>query len=106
MVYPALTNEEMTTESQRYNCFTKNGGNTIPKYAGPDAEGSNPTTGLTLLWAGNPFRGSFNLWQVSRKEAGQFLNLQKESWQTFEQTSGYVRPERANKWPNSMKDIR
>jgi len=24
---------------------------------------------------------------------------------TFEETSGYVRPERVNKWPNSMKDI-
>jgi len=31
---------------------------------------------------------------------------QKESWQTFEETSGYVRPERVNKWPNSMTDIR
>ena len=26
-------------------------------------------------------------------------------WQTFEETSGYVRPERVNKWPNSMTDI-
>ena len=34
-----------------------------------------------------------------------FLNWQKESWQTFEETSGYVRPERVNKWPNSMTDI-
>jgi len=25
-----------------------------------------------------------------------------ELWQTFEETSGYVRPERVNKWPNSM----
>ena len=32
-------------------------------------------------------------------------NWQKESWQTFEETSGYVRPERVNKWPNSMTDI-
>jgi len=24
---------------------------------------------------------------------------------SFEETSGYVRPERANKWPNSMTDI-
>jgi hypothetical protein len=30
---------------------------------------------------------------------------QKESWQTFEETSGYVRMERVNKWPNSMTDI-
>jgi hypothetical protein len=41
------------------------------KHAGPEAEGSNPTTGLTLLWARNPFRGNFNHWQVSRKEAGE-----------------------------------
>ena len=26
VVYPVLTNEEMTAESQRYNCFTRNGG--------------------------------------------------------------------------------
>jgi len=32
-------------------------------------------------------------------------NWQKESWQTFEETSGYVRRERVNKWPNSMTDI-
>ena len=73
MVYPVLTNEEMMTESQRYNCFTRNGGNAIPKHAGPEAEGSNPTTGLTLLWARNPFGGNFNHWQVSRKEAGQIF---------------------------------
>ena len=33
-----LTNEEMTTDSQRYNCFTRNGGNAIPKHAGPEAK--------------------------------------------------------------------
>jgi len=59
----------MTANSQRYNCFTRNGGNAIPKHAGPEAKGSNPTAGLTLLWAGNPFRGNFNHGQVSRKEA-------------------------------------
>jgi len=57
VVYPVLTNEEMTTESQRYNSFIRNGGNAIPKHAGPEAEGSIPTTGLTLLWARNPFGG-------------------------------------------------
>ena len=31
-------------------------------------------------------------------------NWQKESWQTFEETSAYVRPEWVNKWPNSMTD--
>ena len=73
VVYPVLTDEKMTTESQRYNCFIRNGGNAIPKHAGPEAKGSNPTTGLTLLWARNPFRGNFNHWQVSRKEAGQIF---------------------------------
>jgi hypothetical protein len=34
-----------------------------------------------------------------------FPNWQKESWQTFEKTSGYVRTERVDKWPNSMTDI-
>ena len=31
-----------------------------------------------------------------------FPNWQKESWQTSEETSRYVRTERVNKWPNSM----
>ena len=53
--------------------YTRNGGNAIPKHAGPEAEGSNPTTGLTLFWAHNPFGGNFNHWQVSRKEAGQIF---------------------------------
>jgi len=36
--YPhLLTNEEMTTESERYNFLTRNGGNAIPKYASPEA---------------------------------------------------------------------
>jgi hypothetical protein len=34
-----------------------------------------------------------------------FLNWQKESWKTSEETSRYVRPERVNKWTNSMTDI-
>ena len=44
-----------------------------PKYAGPEAKGSNPTTGHTLLCVRNPFRGYFNHWQVSRKEAGEIF---------------------------------
>ena len=63
----------LTTESQRYNCFIRNGGSAIPKHTGPEAKGSNPTTGPTLLWARIPFRGNFNHWQVSRKEAGQIF---------------------------------
>jgi len=58
----------MTTQSQRYNCFIRNGGNAIPKHAGPEAKGSNPTAGLTLLWARNPFRENFKDRQISRKE--------------------------------------
>ena len=73
MVYPVPTNEEMMTESQRYNCFIRNGGNAITKHASPEAKGSNPTTGLTLLWAHNPFRGNFNHWKVSQKEARQIF---------------------------------
>jgi len=42
-----------------HNSLIRNGGNAIPKQAGPEAKGSNPTTGLTLLWARNPFRGHF-----------------------------------------------
>jgi hypothetical protein len=68
VVYPVFTNEEMTTESERYNCFIRIGGNAIPKHAGPEAEGSNSTTGLTLLWTRNPFGGNFDHWQVSQKD--------------------------------------
>jgi hypothetical protein len=35
-------------------------------------------------------------------EQFQIFHWQKESWQTFEETSGYVRPEWVNKWPNFM----
>jgi hypothetical protein len=34
-----------------------------------------------------------------------FRNWQKESWQTSEEISRYVRPEQVNRWPNSMTDI-
>ena len=39
----------------------------------PMGSTSNPSTGLTLLWALNTFRGNFNHWQVSWKEAGQIF---------------------------------
>ena len=55
------------------NNNNNNGGNAIPKYASPEAKGSNPTAGLTLLSVRNPFRGNFNHWQVSWKEAGQIF---------------------------------
>ena len=48
-------------------------------------------------------------WNASKKitqgNETLFPNWQKESWQTSEETSRYVRPERVNKWPNSMTDI-
>jgi len=44
-----------------------------PKHTDPEAEGCSPTTGLTLLWARNPFGGNFNHWQISWEEAGQIF---------------------------------
>jgi len=46
VVCPVHTNEAMTNELQRYNCFIWKGGNTIPKHACPEAKSNNPTTGL------------------------------------------------------------
>ena len=43
--------------------------------------------------------------QTTQDNETLFPNWQKESWQTSEETSGYVRLERVNKWPNSMTDI-
>jgi hypothetical protein len=63
----------MTAESKPYSYFTRNGGNAITKHTNSAAKGSNPTAGLTQLWAGNPFRENFNHWKVSQKEAGQNL---------------------------------
>ena len=44
-------------------------------------------------------------WQTTQDNETLFPNWQKESWKTSEETSRYVRPERVNKWPNSMTDI-
>jgi len=52
-VHPVPTNKAMASESQWCNCFIRNGGNAIPKHTCPEATGSKPTTGLTLLWAYN-----------------------------------------------------
>jgi len=41
-------------------------------------------------------------WRTAQDNETLFPNWQKESWQTSEETSRYVRPERVNKWPNSM----
>jgi hypothetical protein len=76
----------MTTESQRYNCFIRDGGNAIPKHACPEAGDSIPTAGLTLLWACNPFRGSSSSWQVSQEEAGRIILLRLGN-KTYTETS-------------------
>jgi hypothetical protein len=68
----------MTTESQRNNCFIRSGGNAIPKHACPEAKGSNPTTGLNLLWAQNQLREHFNHWQVSQEKTGQIFKNNAE----------------------------
>jgi hypothetical protein len=64
-------------------------------------------------WVKGPEQGksrgriaTFSLWTgVFQGNETLFLNWQKESWQTFEETSGYMRLERVKKWPNSMTDI-
>jgi hypothetical protein len=68
-------------------------GNVIPKHAGPEAKGSNPTTGFTLLWARNPLRGNFNQWQVSRKKPERFsLNDETDasSWFYYKEICDYI----------------
>jgi hypothetical protein len=70
---PVPTNEGMTTESQRYNCFIRNGGNAIPQHACPEAKGSSPTAELALLWDPNQLRGNSNNWQVSQEEDGRII---------------------------------
>jgi len=70
VVYPVLTNKEMTIESQRFNCFTRKGSNAIPKHAGPEAKGINPTAGLTLLWAVTHSREILTTGKSHGKEPG------------------------------------
>jgi hypothetical protein len=48
VIYSAPTDQVMTTESQQYNCFNRNGGNAIPKHARPEAKVNSSVTGLTL----------------------------------------------------------
>ena len=43
--------------------------------------------------------------QITQGNETLLSDWQKESWKTFEETSGYVRPERVNKWANCMKDM-
>jgi len=69
VVHPVPINEAMTTESQRYSCFIRYEGNAIPQQACTEAKGSNPTAGLSLLWACNPFRGNSKHWYVVQEVA-------------------------------------
>ena len=43
--------------------------------------------------------------QTTQDNETLFPSWQKESWQTSEETSRYVRPERVNKWPTTVTDI-
>jgi hypothetical protein len=93
--------EKSCRENQNIH-FIFNNCSSVPKHAGPEAKGSSPTAGRTLLWDRNPFRGNLNHWQVSWNEAGQILCERRRN---HGRPSGYVRPERVNKWPNSMTDV-
>jgi hypothetical protein len=73
--YSVSTDEAMMTESQRGNCSIRNRVNAVPKHAFPEAKGSKPTTGLTLLWVRNPFRGKSNYWQGSQEVVTRSLKL-------------------------------
>ena len=64
-----------------------------------------PLNGLRAQSRVSPVVGLLTLASVTQGNETLFSNWQKESWQTFEETSGYVRPERVNKWPNCMTDI-
>jgi hypothetical protein len=51
--------------------------------------------------------GAETRFRLSAKRTSPFklaVGGQKELWQTFEETSGYVRPERVNRWRNCMTD--
>jgi hypothetical protein len=69
--YTVPTNEAVTTESQRHNCFIRNTGNAIPNNV--PVKGlklANPLLGLTQLWARNPSRGILT--------AGKFHNMKPD----------------------------
>lgn len=48
--------------------FITNEGIAIPKHSCPVAEGCNPTAGLNLLWARNPFWWNSNYCQISQEK--------------------------------------
>jgi hypothetical protein len=47
-----------------------------------EAKGSNPTTGLTLLWARNPFRGHQSLASLTRKSRTDLQNTTRK-WKRY-----------------------
>jgi len=61
---------------------------TIPQHSCPEAKSSNPTAGLNLLCARNPFRGNSNYWQISQEGVGRIKN--KLLFQIFEELKYYV----------------
>jgi hypothetical protein len=100
VVYPVLTNEEMTTKSQPPEMEE------MPSLNMPVQSLKVAILPLDLPCSG-PVNHSVEILTTgkSRGKKTFFPKWKKESWQNFEETSGYVRPERANKWPNSMTDI-
>jgi hypothetical protein len=41
--------------------------------------------------------------QITQGNETLLSDWQKESWQTFEENSGHVKPERVDRWPNCMR---
>jgi hypothetical protein len=106
MVYPVLTNEKTTTESQRYNCFTRNGGKSIPKHAGPEAKCSNPTTGLTLLCPVTHSREILTTGKSHGKKQDRFsLNYDKHVLTSLLQDSGSVANVKEKKGRHVTQDL-
>jgi len=70
VVYPVLTNEEITKEAQWYNSFTRNGGNVIHKHAGREAK----VAILRVAYRGSLFGGGVQQIQL-RTEDGKHGDL-------------------------------
>jgi hypothetical protein len=92
MVYKVPPNKPMTTKSQQYNGFIRNGGNAISKHACPEAKCSNPTTGHTLLWL-TTHSGEILITNYQQSH--------KEKPETIEEISRHMKLEWV-KWPKYM----
>lgn len=75
MLHPVPTNKALTTKSQRYNYFIRNGGNAVPKHACLEAQVTNPTVGRALLWAWNPLGENSDYWHVSKEVSGRIVKI-------------------------------